>query len=52
MCCAETGYTEKDANGKCPDCGEPTVDGEAVEACSYSEKYCETCGWAPCSGAC
>lgn len=53
-CCAKSGFEEKEINGTCPDCGEQTVDGEAFEKCGYEEHdpNCETCGHAPCGGAC
>ena len=52
MCCSKEGYNEDDINGKCPDCGEPTIDGEAPDPCSYSPEECETCGDRPCDGSC
>ena len=52
MCCSSNELNEKDADGKCPDCGHPTVDGEPVESCSYSPVECETCGWQPCDFSC
>lgn len=39
-------------NGECESCGEPTIDGEAEEQCSYSPVVCEECEYAPCDGAC
>lgn len=61
MCCdnsgASSGYYTKDGwvslvDGKCPDCGEDTVDGETTEHCNYSSVECQTCGWAPCDQSC
>lgn len=52
MCCSNTGYTRSEINGECPDCGEPTVDGNAYDCCDYSTIQCETCGWAPCNESC
>jgi len=52
MCCAATDFKEKEINGECPDCGEPTVNWNAYEKCSWSPVECETCGWAPCDGSC
>jgi predicted RNA-binding Zn-ribbon protein involved in translation (DUF1610 family) len=52
MCCEPSGYKEDQVNGKCPDCGEETVDGDALESCYYSRIECETCGYAPCDGSC
>ena len=51
-CYAGNGYTEDKINGVCPDCGEPTVDGEAYECCIYSYCECETCDYRPCDGSC
>ena len=51
-CCAGSGYTREEVNGICPNCGTETIDGDAYEQCGYSEVACETCGWAPCNGAC
>lgn len=39
-------------DGECPDCGEPTVDGEAFEICSYSPCECNTCDHRPCDDSC
>jgi hypothetical protein len=52
MCCAPSGYKKHEIDGECPDCGEPTVDGEAYESCAWSPVGCETCGYAPCDGSC
>lgn len=52
MCCDPSGYTENEINGVCPDCGEPTVDGDAFEQCAWSRCACETCGWRPCDESC
>jgi uncharacterized Zn finger protein len=43
---------EDEANMECPECGGDTVDGVAVEICAYSIVECNTCGYAPCTGAC
>lgn len=51
-CCASSEFEETEVNGKCPDCGEPTVDGQAFENCSYSEVICKTCGHVPCDQSC
>lgn len=52
-CCAPKEWTTEDeVNGECHDCGQPTVDGESYEGCSYSPKECETCGYSPCELAC
>lgn len=51
-CCSPTEYSKSEINGECKDCGEPTVDGDAYEQCSYSERLCETCGHAPCDSSC
>lgn len=52
MCYGKTGYTEQDINGECAECGQPTVDGNAFDRCSYSPKLCQTCGWSPCDESC
>lgn len=52
MCCAAYEYDEDDINGKCPDCGEPTIGGEAADGCSYSPVVCETCKHQPCDLSC
>lgn len=52
MCCANSGYTREEINGKCDECGQPTIDGDAYEACQYSEECCDACGWAPCNQSC
>lgn len=52
MCCEPSGYNENEINGVCPDCGEPTVDGDAYECCSYSPVMCDTCGCSPCDQYC
>jgi len=41
-----------EVNGICPDCGEPTVDGDSARGCGYSPLVCETCGDRPCDGSC
>jgi ribosomal protein S27E len=51
MCC--DGWNDTNAvNGECPDCGMPTVDGDAAYGCSYSPIDCETCGSALCDDSC
>lgn len=52
MCCDPNNYDKSQINGECPNCGEPTVDGDAFEQCGYSPTQCETCGFAPCDGSC
>lgn len=52
ICCDSSGYSENDADGKCPNCGELTVDGQAVDCCGYSPCLCETCNHRPCDGSC
>ena len=39
-------------DGVCPECDEPTVEGEAYEQCSYSPVECSKCQWAPCDSSC
>jgi hypothetical protein len=50
MCCDS--WNNGTPNGECPDCGAPTVDGEAATGCHYSPVSCETCGDAPCDDSC
>ena len=52
MCCEGWSYPDSAVNGECPDCGCPTVDGEAQYGCAYSPVICETCGDAPCDESC
>ena len=51
-CYADSGYREDEINGECPICGEPTVDEEAFNVCTYSPVICQECGNAPCDGSC
>jgi hypothetical protein len=51
-CCSPSDYKENEINGVCPECGEPTVDGEAFENCDYSPEVCKTCGYSPCDLSC
>jgi hypothetical protein len=41
-----------DVNGICPECGIPTVDGEAATGCVYSPVCCDVCGHQGCDGSC
>lgn len=51
--CSEGSYLpDEQVNGECPDCGSPTVDGEAQEICAWSPVICKTCGSAPCDESC
>lgn len=52
MCCDSSGYKKEEINGKCKDCGQPTVNGNAYECCGYSPQECKTCDWRPCDGSC
>lgn len=52
MCCAAQEYNENDIDGVCPECDEPTVDGDAYEICGYAPTLCDTCGLAPCDQSC
>ena len=55
MCCEPSGYDENQINGECPDCGEPTVDGDAFYYCGYEpqdDDDCHTCGTKYCTGYC
>jgi len=52
-CCADEGWPEEiKPNGECPECGEPTVDGDSWEYCSYSPEQCKLCGSRPCDQSC
>jgi len=52
MCCDTTNYALSEINGNCFDCGQPTCNGSAYEACGYSPIMCDTCGYAPCDESC
>lgn len=52
MCSENTGYTQKDINGRCEECGEPTVDGDAYDQCAFCSTECKECGHAPCTERC
>ncbi len=52
MCCEPSGYHVDEINGRCPDCGEDTVDGDAFDQCAYSPVTCETCNCSPCDLSC
>ena len=53
QCCGQDLYEhDEDADGVCPDCGQPTINGLAIEMCSWSPCECSTCGWSPCDGSC
>ena len=43
---------EAEVDGECPECGMPTVGGEAAYGCDWSEITCEVCHHAPCDGSC
>lgn len=51
-CCDGWDYTTEKVNGKCPECGEPTIDGSAPTGCNYSPVVCKTCADAPCDSSC
>lgn len=52
MGCCSGSEGDAEPDGACPECGEPTEDGQAVEWCEYSPVICLACGWAPCDGSC
>lgn len=52
MCCSNTNFKPEDIDGECPDCGDPTVDGNSYDCCTYSPTLCETCRNAPCDQSC
>jgi hypothetical protein len=51
-CCDGWDNGDEGINGKCPACGDDTIDGQAVYGCNYSPVLCETCGSAPCDDSC
>ena len=51
-CCDSWGSYESEVNGECPECGTPTVDGQAAYGCNWSPVSCECCGRAVCDDAC
>ena len=51
MCCASRDCTDE-PYGFCPDCGQATQEGDAVEQCAYSPTICPTRNHAPCDGSC
>ena len=51
-CCEGWTSLKSKVNGECPDCGKPTVDGEAACGCFHSPQTCKTCGWRACDGSC
>ncbi len=52
MCADGWHYDDELVNGKCPDCGMPTVDGEAQYGCNHSPIDCNTCGSRTCDQYC
>lgn len=52
MGCWSAIETDEEPDGICPDCGEKTWDGLALEGCSYSPICCETCKHSPCDSSC
>jgi hypothetical protein len=51
-CWSQDSEEPVEADGVCPDCGEPTHEGVAVSNCAYSPCVCETCKHCPCDGSC
>ena len=51
-CCDGWHYEDNEINGECPECGNPTVDGQAQSGCYWSSVVCKTCGDAPCDLSC
>ncbi len=39
--------TLRPSDGTCPDCGNPTLNGQAHRTCEFSHTVCRTCGYAP-----
>ena len=53
MCCDNSGCSEAEVVGECPDCGEPVdKDGWTHNHCNYSPVDCQTCQHAYCDGSC
>ncbi len=52
MCCEGWQYPDAEVDGECPDCGMPTVDGEAQYGCDHSPLNCSTCGSRLCDESC
>lgn len=52
MCCDGWSSSKEEINGVCPECGEPTVDGDAAKGCNWSPCTCDTCGARPCDNSC
>ena len=53
MCC--DGWSPEKGekiNGKCPSCGEDTIDGMSPYGCNYSPVICDECGDTPCDQSC
>jgi hypothetical protein len=51
--CSDGWSSHKDeVNGECPDCGYPTVNGDAASGCNWSPIACNTCGHRPCDLSC
>jgi len=54
-CCCDAWDLTDDGdtiNGTCPECGMPTVDGQAWTGCNYSPVDCQVCGSATCDQSC
>jgi len=51
-CCDGWEYEKEEIDGTCPECGTPTVDGDAYKGCHWSPVACEVCGDAPCDQSC
>lgn len=51
-CWSEADDDENDVDGVCPECGDPTIGGIALNPCAYSPIICEECQHSPCDGSC
>ena len=51
MSCWSQGYPGP-VDGTCPECGQDTSEGVAVDMCDHSPVECKPCGWSPCDGSC
>lgn len=53
VCTCWGGYEQVRTNGECPECGSPTLNGDAAYIdCVWSPESCGTCGQCECDGSC
>ena len=46
FCCDGWSSEESGVDGECPECGYPTVGGDAASGCNWSPVYCNICRYA------